>query len=399
MIVCACALISYGSANARVSGVCQNCHTMHNSEQGKPVALTGTVSWQGGILNGDGTTSVPDEHLLKTDCIGCHSNSGGQTIVLQGGMKVPIVNNLQQPSQNTLAGGDFYWVQAANTNGHHVLQANALGVKYAPGLEGSPNFNDISGSGSCGMSCHATLYDPVILVGRTLRVLSGCQGCHYYTFHHKQFGAYSPGAAALKVQSTYRFLSGHHYTADGTGTASGTYVLGLEDPDWEQSADNTNHNVYAANGPVPSGMINSVNHSLSSFCAACHTTFHTVQADSSAVWIRHPVDVLVSTLVTDGHESLLYNGPDGYGAGTYDPAVPVAYDDLVQTGISDTRSNTAHDAVTATTGKITCVSCHRTHGSPNAYMLRFNYQGVIAGNAATAGGTGCFACHTDKALK
>ncbi len=45
---------------------------------------------------------------------------------------------------------------------------------------------------------------------------------------------------------------------------------------------------------------------------------------------------------------------------------------------------------------VTCLSCHRAHGSPYADLLRWDYDTMIAGNAGDATGKGCFVCHTTK---
>lgn len=385
MIIFACTFLICGDAISKMKGACVSCHTMHNSENGKPVALNGMVSWGSGPLNGTDASSTPFPESTIADCIGCHSNSAGETIVAEMGLRVPIVNNFVPPTQKALAGGNFYWVRADNTNGHHVLQANALGVNYAPGLEGNTGFLDQYRSGNCTKSCHVTLYQPV---GNT--TLTGCQGCHFYQFHHRPFGPYNP-ANPLEVDATYRFLSGHNYT-------TGNYVLGIESYDWQQDATSTAHNVYMSNGTVPSGMINAVNHGISSFCAACHGTFHLDQG-GGGIWLRHPVDVLAASLIADGHESLLYNGAGG--PGVYDPAVPLAYDDITVTRRLGPGEEVPgeYQSVTALAGKVMCLSCHVAHGSPYKYMLKFDYQAMIAGNGTVSGGAGCFGCHTDKNLK
>jgi predicted CXXCH cytochrome family protein len=44
--------------------------------------------------------------------------------------------------------------------------------------------------------------------------------------------------------------------------------------------------------------------------------------------------------------------------------------------------STAGDAI------VTCISCHRAHGSPYYKLLRWDYAGSIS--------TGCAYCHTSK---
>ena len=399
MIACICMLMAYGTANARVKGMCQYCHTMHNSQGGQPMAKTpGVAYWTGSAINtADANVSTPNEKLLRTDCIGCHSSTDNTTVITFAGNQVPIVHNLTAPTYenpgagtNALAGGNFYWSDTTNggagsnmLNGHNVTQANTT-LTVAPGL------ND--GGSGCTTSCHYTLHSPKDIDGTT--TLTGCQGCHYSQFHHKKKGMNT------NQDPTYRFLMGPN--ASGMG---GYYAQGIEDPNFEQNPTATVHNVYMANGTsngsafsvAATGIVNASNRSLSSFCAGCHGAFHEDTKDSSGVWVRHPIDVLVSKLTADGHENetFVYNGANGSGANNYDPRVPVAF------GIANPYGDAAssYSTIDSTHGQVTCVSCHRTHASPYKQMLRFDYTAIVAGNSTTAGGNGCFACHTEKALQ
>ena len=105
MIACS-VLMAYGTASARVKGVCQACHTMHNSQRGNPMAAAGGAGavpfWSGDAINTSVTNSpTPVEHLLRTDCIGCHSNDGKATIVSYMSNTIPIVHNTQKPDYET----------------------------------------------------------------------------------------------------------------------------------------------------------------------------------------------------------------------------------------------------------------------------------------------------------
>ena len=114
-------------AYARVTGVCSNCHTMHNSQNGSAVAKD--------YLDAD---LPPQEQLLTSDCVGCHSSSTGQTIINFSGTSVPIVYNTVPPSQ-PLAGGNFYWVATQGDEyGHNVygisgIDSNISETTGAPG--------------------------------------------------------------------------------------------------------------------------------------------------------------------------------------------------------------------------------------------------------------------------
>jgi predicted CXXCH cytochrome family protein len=56
----------------------------------------------------------------------------------------------------------------------------------------------------------------------------------------------------------------------------------------------------------------------------------------------------------------------------------------------------ASSSVAPGSDAVMCLSCHVAHVSNYPDMLRWDYSTMIAGNAGTASGTGCFACHTNK---
>jgi len=76
-----------GPASAAVTGVCSNCHTMHNSQGGAVMATYGTE------LDGD---TGPFEALTRGNCLDCHGQdaTGGEYVILSGGQKVPQVWHL-----------------------------------------------------------------------------------------------------------------------------------------------------------------------------------------------------------------------------------------------------------------------------------------------------------------
>ena len=96
----------FSPAAARVSGPCNNCHTMHNSQNGSSMALTG-AGWDGATLQGT-PTSTSNGRLTITTCVGCHTATTGGTIIdLGDGTRVPIVNSGGGYPAGPLAGG--YW--------------------------------------------------------------------------------------------------------------------------------------------------------------------------------------------------------------------------------------------------------------------------------------------------
>ncbi len=341
------------SVDAKVTGACYNCHTMHNSQDGSAVLRTGSgTGWNGsGQLAGGGIQSTPAENLLITNCVGCHSSSTGDTIITVGSNQVPIVYNTGAYPANPLAGGNFYQVaQGGATNdqyGHNVY-----------GIAGADNnLNEAPGTlDSCGANeCHQTL-----AASSNSRGKPGCQGCHFRVFHHVEDNATSSNTG-------YRFLWGHTYQS-GQYTA---YVEGVEDNDWEQETT-IGHNWYkGATTSYSSGANGLANtKSITAFCSGCHGYFHN-NMGSSSPWIRHPNDI---ALPQTGEYSA-YDPTTNYSS-----EAPVAW---------------ADPTAPARAGAIVmCLSCHRPHGSEQPDMLRWDYSGMVAGGGTNS--AGCFTCHTTK---
>ncbi len=161
-------------------------------------------------------------------------------------------------------------------------------------------------------------------------------------------------------------------------------VTGVEDPNWEQTVSPTQHNVYKGTTANYTSALNLTNNSIGELCAGCHGKFHHGSVDlkegmrnSAGAWIRHPSDVL---LPNEGE----------YAAYTvYDPLAPVAKTSL---------DGTVTSVVTPGEDVVTCISCHRAHGSPYPDMLRWDYTNdCSAGSDDTAANPcGCFTCHTTK---
>jgi len=69
----------YNSGDAKITGNCANCHTMHASQNGS----------SGGIAFGG--SSLPQPALLRGNCIGCHGQGTANKIVTIGGSDIPQV--------------------------------------------------------------------------------------------------------------------------------------------------------------------------------------------------------------------------------------------------------------------------------------------------------------------
>ncbi|OEU83944.1 MAG: hypothetical protein BA865_15185 [Desulfobacterales bacterium S5133MH4] len=341
------------SPQAKVRGVCSNCHTMHNSQGGAPLAR-GDQAWGG---TGGVTDARPN--LLVASCIGCHSSTGTDTIITYNGIDFPIVYNTSEPTTNLLAGGNFYWVSmdciglnCGNAKGHNVL-----GISERDPLPLAP------GGFNCGgANCHVSLAVPPT---NTSIGLGGCQGCHLRPAHHADDSNVVVGSEVGDDDGFYRFLSGH-FSGDTHG------VCGIEDDDWQAVCGAGDHNEYLGFSGYKEDVgsfFHIGHHTMTAFCCGCHGEFHIEQ--SSGEWIRHPSDAVIPN---EGEYQ------SAFSAG-YDPLVPVARPSL----------STVSPTVEIGTDMVMCLSCHRPHGSPYYKLMRWDYK-----NWPGSGYDGCGKCHTSK---
>ena len=337
-----------GTVEARVAGGCSDCHTMHNSQDGSLVVDTS-----------------PTEALLRLDCVGCHtgSNSGSNT--------TPYVHNTLNlvdggaeygPSgieADTLAGGTFKYVISNDNHGHNVVgittpdatlfvppgYANG-GLPAAdgttPGDNGTWNNRQITCAGTYG--CHGS-HD---IDSNVMAIRGG---------HHQGIGGtISPGGETSPAAG-YRMLVG---------------IAGYEDGDWEYRPTSTAHNQYK--GIDSPGQITDTS-TISYLCAECHGTFHQ-NVGFSSPWLRHPVDYALSNTALNSE----YREYGGVGH-NYLPATPLAAADI--SSVISTINFTSNDSI------VTCLSCHRAHGSPYYKAMRWGY-------AESNDGGLCSNCHTSK---
>lgn len=375
----------YGYADA-IGGVCSNCHTMHNSQNGVAIDAGG-----------------PNNQLLKGDCVGCHTQNDAGTQTNSFG--APIVLHTTAPTgqggTQTLAAGDFYWVdnnEVANAAlGHNVADLpnvdNAVKDTNMPDLN-PPGWDPVATSAGF---VAGQVNGGVASWSVKLRCagINGCHGNHtgatsldgIQGAHHSNVqggGSDNAGAEvsgteatlATTIGNSYRFLWG---------------IKGLEDENWNFSEDATLHNEYygedsgAADRSAGGVAAYGSRDTISFLCAECHGLFHgTINsvAGSNAPWIRHPTDI---DLPTGGTEFDEYNNDGGGTEGDYSVEAPVARPNVPASGSSN--------VVAAGTDIVMCLSCHRAHGSPEPDMLRWTYTDMIAGGGAT---NGCFVCHTAK---
>ena len=334
------AMFLAGPVCAGVTGVCVNCHTMHNSQDGLGMELY------------SGETG-PFPSLTRGSCVGCHTG------VVDGGV-TPFVNSVAVPT-DILAGGNFYWVcqTGGSPKGHNVMGL--------PGIIPDAILNEAPGNAySCANSCHMSL---AVEQTSLTEYGSGCEGCHLEPKHHAPHQG--DDAVAMEANGYFRFLASHNPTGSG--------VEGIEDNDWHYTNSATDHNEYlgyVGTHTAGNGGFATLGNTMTAYCTGCHGNFH-LQQDGDANWIRHPSDAVIP----NSGEYSVYT--------TYNPIAPPARPDLSgYTGPTGT--------VAPGTDLVMCLSCHRAHGGPYDDLLRWDYGEMVAGGASGSPGTGCFVCHTLK---
>jgi len=332
-------LIFWPSASAlALSGACVDCHTMHNSQGGSAMTF-------------DNATTAGSMLLKGTSCGGCHADATANTGSTMPGAvlgRIPQVDI--SVAGNILAGGSFDWVMGgdsdADTKGHNVKDLgiapdSSLGAT-PPGFDSSTAHGVGTFSSSNQLTCAGTY---------------GCHGSHLVAnkfsalekAHHSNAGndgATVLGGSSATVGGSYRFLK---------------TIQGIEiDGGWLEASDN--HNVYF-------GSVSDTDTTISALCAQCHGDYHQKSdIGTASPWLRHPSDFDMKALTGEF---------DSY---VYTIEAPVAASSLGSMSSAATTSDYS-------THMVTCLSCHRAHGSPYYKLLRWDYPSSIAG---------CAYCHTSK---
>jgi len=435
-------------AAASMTGDCNDCHTMHNSENGLPVAQVGT---------GGATSADPITNLLKLDCIACHANdpTGGAKIwTMTGGSVVPQV--MHSDATGDLAGGNFQYIASGgNRKGHNVVDLVSaetdMDLDQPPGFRhktseiGSGGFDVDNFTCAGSMGCHGyrgqllttiapdPTCDPEFCIhisgpdiglpcsdeqcnGATIfrtgvAALSGIdgfpttelkRGAHHSNYEGLKNDGVDPDFYDSPLAHSYRFirsLRGYGNEVDRWQNVDedshNEYVGGYEDTVIGDILKNTDFGTTSSCSRCHvGGSIGAVNsrlttpgQSITGFCMTCHGSFHSsgVTNGTSGAFLRHPSD----WVIPDRDEYAAYT--------TYDVSAPVARPHSVFVdGITPSAT------VTPGTDLVMCLSCHVAHAAPYDYMLRFDYAGMTAGGyadiaTATAEG-GCLACHTAKGV-
>jgi predicted CXXCH cytochrome family protein len=396
-------------ADARVAGLCTNCHTMHNSQN---KAETATFGYSGNSSTGTG----PFPMLVKGDCMGCHGMGTANNID-------PLTNAPQVFHQqgangvDDLAGGNFAYItglgsktSAADANGHNIIDlGNPDGALNGPpgaylGANHDTFVTDSNLTCAGARGCHG-VRDPSKCSGAAgspcpeFQNLNAMQGAHHNDVEGQIDG--TAGRDATEDYNSYRFLFG---------------VYGLENPTspWE-NVDASDHNEYfGANTPpgyksdcsnachsggLSTNSVSSKSHTMSGLCGTCHGNFHGLDTGdffapilceegcegigttTSSPFRRHPTDIELPN--TDEYASYNPNNP-----GAFSIEAPVAR--LSVPAVVGATVTPGTDAV------VMCLTCHKAHASQYPDMLRWDYTKMTVGAGAPNAGTGCFTCHTDK---
>jgi len=368
-------LITLPQSSLAIVGKCVNCHTMHNSQNGEPIPGNPT----------------PNPMLLKgKDCLGCHGNDvTDDPIKLLGDSKAPCVYVNDPTKTQFLAGGNFKYMDDianpdADTYGHNcnvddngISNDEDINLDEVPGFTSTWNLtaNPLTCAGTYG--CHGI---PAVKgTGEEIDRWDGIKGAH----HSNKGGARTDAAELNTVGGGYRFLLG---------------IAGYEDPNWQMpdsmDDDPNYHNEYK-------GSTDGVDTTTISYlCAKCHGIFHANDTDPNhengigdrsepdPTWFRHPTDFSLPHIDSIGN-------PTEY-ASYYEPENTLRkYSVVAPVGrtIVDAPSATV-DPTGTSDDIVTCISCHRAHGTDQPDLLRWNYDDMIAGDPEKTGG--CFICHTGK---
>lgn len=338
LLLALCSLLFAMPLEAKVTGNCSNCHTMHNSQNGQAVVAAGP---QGCLLNKEG-------------CLGCHSSTNAATWQ-DAVSKAPIVFNTVEPTFNTpkgLAGGNFYYVSGTTDDkGHNVSASNPDGALINTPPGGTALTAQITCAGKNG--CHGDR-------STETESLKAIKGAHHTDDTVLKFGSISESGQGGSPGLSYRFLKG---------------VKGGEAADWEYAPTTTNHNEYKGATSFTDTS------TISYLCGQCHGKFHSsADVGSASPWFRHPTDI---SLPASG-EYTAYT--------TYNLTAPVA---RTSAWAGWTGGGTPSGTVTpsgTTDDIIMCLSCHRAHASPYFKMMRWDYKSTTLSTAIS----GCNVCHTSK---
>ncbi len=356
---------------AQMGGVCSDCHTMHNSQNGSAMTYNGSTE--------------PHPYLLRSgNCIGCHAQA----------VSTNMVNGVPQvmhTDPTDLAAGNFAYISGAKGSGASQTKGhNVVDLLPQDTIHNFPPGGPMKNAGE-GIRHPDTMPSQFTCAG-----LYGCHGSAHITdpmdsirgSHHKNSGNKPAGET---VGDSYRFLLG---------------VTGLEADDL-QNRDSTHHNEYIrddsqlagfptlvgpgtcywCHGPDNPWMGNSGDvlepgSGMSDLCMRCHPGMSSYDQNTPG-WHRHPNNV---PLPGDSSEYAAYT--------VYNVDAPISRRTLPDVASSVVEPGDILQPGTRGAANVFCLSCHKAHGTDYPDMLRWDYTGIIADGGTS--NEGCFICHTTK---
>jgi hypothetical protein len=381
ILIIVCALLVAHDISAEMSGVCSDCHTMHNSQNGAEMTTFKDY-------NDVSPPTAAQDYLLRGTCLGCHAQGLNQKIVDVGSDIPQVYHN---DGTGDLAGGNFAYIDGAkgggadNTKGHNLIDFGNAENKQPPGRR--HDISDMPGNLTCAgeNGCHG------YREGGTGTGLIAIKGSHHNNTGNKMDTADS-------IANSYRFLYWTKGLENNGQVSSSTK--------WQNDSP-TNHNEYFGdNDPTTFTSCTTCHEALtqyarpasstiSGFCATCHGYFHFLDNsgapcpldpecdgigdDTTSPFRRHPTDVILPGIgeYNDYNENVVL--------GQYSITAPVARQGPA---VPDNISST----VTPGTDIVMCLSCHAAHATDNYKMLRWDYKSTSLSTALS----GCNVCHTSK---
>ena len=269
-----------GTGYAAVSGRCDVCHTMHNSQAGAAMAQDSSGA----------PTTTPNAHLCLSSCIGCHATAST--------VDAPKIDDTY--GTDSCAGGTFRAADASTDQKLHNVNVAIHALEADDVFYGTV---DTPGLGTGGLNTGAGSTDPSDL---TCAGTNGCHGDATVAGNDLGIGGFHHGS-----KSGWRYLQ----IASNQVAVSGKGSL-----DWEagQPTDG-NHNIYSSDTSV----------GINKFCANCHPNFHgTGNTQSGSDWIRHPTDAtLPGTWAPNTTAADLYSEHPFAFADISGKAIDAAYDE------------------------------------------------------------------------